>query len=82
MRKGGFIMGQILKCRDIGLICNSVICGETKKEVLKKARTHAEFMHYIKGNPKGLYEKAWPAIHEGDCDRETGEACPSGLCRV
>ena len=75
-------MEQILKCRDIGLVCNFVICGQTKKEVLKKARTHAEFMHYMQGNPKELDEKAWAAIYEGDCEREIGEACPNGICRV
>jgi predicted small metal-binding protein len=39
-------MDQILRCKDTGFICNYVICGETKNEVLKKAREHAEFMHY------------------------------------
>ncbi len=50
-------MDQILKCRDTGLICNSIICGETKEEVLKKAGEHAEFMHYMNKFPKTLYEK-------------------------
>ncbi len=75
-------MDQILKCRDTGLICNSIICGDTKEELLKKAGEHVEFIHYMNGFPKALYEKARTAIHEGFCEEGIEGACAGGECGV
>ncbi len=73
-------MEQILRCRDLDLVCNFVLCGETRSDVLKKANEHLEFIHYMESFPQPLIEKAQAVIHEGDCEREAGEACSVGGC--
>ncbi|RPJ03699.1 MAG: DUF1059 domain-containing protein [Deltaproteobacteria bacterium] len=75
-------MDRVLKCKDMGFVCNFVICGETEVEVVKKGGEHLEFMHYTEGLPRPLYRKALMRIHEGDCGKEIGDPCPGGICVV
>ncbi len=78
-------MDKILKCRDTGLPCDFIICGQTEREVLDKAKQHARVLHDMSRLSMGFYRKAKAAIIEGDFDNEIEAEkgfCPGGTCRV
>lgn len=62
-------MNQVLRCADTGLYCDFVICGQTREQVLYKAGDHVREFHKTEFS-KDLYQRAWNAIHEGDCEKE------------
>ncbi len=62
-------MHRILRCADIGLDCDFVICGQTRDELLNNAGDHMRGFHKTEFS-KDLYQKAQNAIHEGDCEEE------------
>ncbi len=61
-------MEKELHCRDIGLDCDSSVCGKTEEEVLTKLGQHVLNIHGIQGFSKEFFSKAKAAIREGDCD--------------
>ncbi len=61
-------MDKKLHCRDIGLDCDSVVCGNTDEEVVTKAGQHVLATHGIEGFSKEFYNKARAAVREGHCD--------------
>ena len=61
-------MDKEIYCKDIGLDCDLMVCGETEEQVLSKAMDHLQTIHNIKGFSEDLYEKARSAIREGYCD--------------
>jgi len=76
-------MDKKLRCKDIGLDCDSMVCGRTEEEVLTQAGQHVLDIHGIEGFSKEFYNKARSAIREGHCEdgdtEETGtEDC--GAC--
>jgi predicted small metal-binding protein len=77
-------MDKELRCRDIGLDCDSVICGRNDEEVVTRAGQHVLAIHGIEGFSKEFYNKALSAIHEGYCDYgDTAEAyfdCADECC--
>ncbi len=78
-------MDKIIKCRDAGLACDFIICGQTEREVLDKAREHVRILHDMKNPSMEFYNKARAASHEGDCEQESEaqkEFCLGGMCRV
>ncbi len=60
-------MDKILKCGDTGLLCEFVMCGQTEREILGKAKEHARVWHDMTRLSLEFYRKARAAIHEGDC---------------
>lgn len=65
-------MDEILRCSDTGFYaCDSVMCGQTKDEVMNKFKQHLKDVHFVKEITKELSESAWAGIHEGDCGKET-----------
>ncbi len=60
-------MDKKLSCRDIGLDCDSVVCGKTDEEVITKVGQHVLAIHGIEGFSKEFYNKARAAIREGYC---------------
>jgi predicted small metal-binding protein len=50
-------------CRDAGMNCNFVAQGNTEKEVLDKAGSHAQQVHKLTVTPE-LVEKVKGLIHE------------------
>ncbi len=61
-------MDKELRCRDIGLECDCVVCGKTDEEVITKAGQHVLAIHGIEGFSKEFYDKARSAVLEGCCD--------------
>ncbi len=61
-------MDKTLRCRDVGLNCDSMACGTTEEEVLTQAGRHILNMHGIEGFSIEFYNKARSAIHEGYCE--------------
>jgi predicted small metal-binding protein len=77
-------MDKELRCRDIGLDCDSVVCGKTDEEVVTKAGQHVLATHGIEGFSKEFYNKARSAIREGYCSYgeadETSFDCGDECC--
>ncbi len=61
-------MDKELRCRDVGLDCDSSVCGKTEDEVLTRAGQHVLNTHGIQGFSKEFFSKAKTAIREGDCE--------------
>ena len=68
-------MDKELYCRDVGLDCEFLACGETEEETLNKLGQHVLAIHGVKGFSKEFYHKARSAIRDGTCaDRDAKEA--------
>ena len=70
-------MDKELRCRDIGIDCDLMVCGKTEDEVLTKAGQHVLGVHGIEGFSKEFYNKAQSAIREGNCDHGKAEEMTS-----
>ncbi len=78
-------MDKILKCRDVGLSCDFIICGKTEQEILDKAKEHVRILHDMKNPSMEFYNKARASIHEDDCEKEIEaqkDVCQGNRCRV
>lgn len=59
-------MEKRLSCRDVGVDCDFVACGESEEEIFQKAAEHARTAHNMSEIPEELREKARLAIREVD----------------
>lgn len=67
-------MGKILRCRDVGVDCDTEIRGQTEAEILQKAAEHAKDCHAgVQVTPE-LQAKLRSLI------REDGGSCCGGTC--
>ena len=67
-------MGKVLKCRDVGVDCDTEIRGQTDEDVLRQAAEHAKSCHTgVKVTPE-LQQKLRTLI------REDGGSCCGGSC--
>ena len=57
-------MTKVLRCKDAGVDCDWVGCGETEEEVLKQAAEHAKKDHGFEEFPPELIEKARSMIRD------------------
>ena len=57
-------MAKVLTCRDAGVDCDFVACGETVEEILGKAAKHGKEAHGMKEIPKDLEKKIRSLIRE------------------
>lgn len=57
-------MAKVLRCRDVGFDCDSVIRAETEEEILKKAAEHAQTVHNLKELSEEVVEKVRAAIRD------------------
>ena len=57
-------MEKRLGCRDVGVDCDFVACGNTEEEIFREAAEHVRTAHNMNEIPKDLYEKARSAIRE------------------
>ena len=77
-------MDRKLRCGDIGLDCDSVVCAKTDEEVVTKAGQHVLATHGIEGFSKEFYNKARSAIRKGYCNYgdagETSFDCADECC--
>lgn len=62
-------MENMIRCSEMGMYCDFVICGRTRDDALDTTRDHMKDFHK-KEFSKDLYEKARNAIREGDCGKE------------
>ncbi|HUL31913.1 MAG TPA: DUF1059 domain-containing protein, partial [Thermodesulfobacteriota bacterium] len=69
-------------CRDVGMNCEFLACGETEEEALNKLGQHVLATHGVKGFSKEFYNKARSAIREGSCDPRDAEEAISEDCGV
>jgi predicted small metal-binding protein len=74
------MMDKELYCKDMGLQCDFLACGETEEEALSKLGQHVLAMHVIEGFSKEFYDKARSAIREGYCDFYDAEEMVSEDC--
>ena len=57
-------MAKVLKCRDVGVNCDTVLYGENEADILRKAAEHAKECHQgIQMTPQ-LQAKLKAAINE------------------
>ncbi len=61
-------MEKELRCRDVGLQCDSTVCDKTEEELLTQLGQHVLNTHGIQGFSKEFFSKAKAAIREGSCD--------------
>ena len=73
-------MDKEVYCRDVGLDCEFLACGETEEEALNKLGQHVLAIHGVKGFSKEFYNKARSAIHEGSCNKGDAEEAISEDC--
>lgn len=73
-------MDKELHCRDIGLDCDSSVCGKSEEEVLTRVGQHVLNIHGIQGFSKEFFNKAKGAIREGSCDYGDAEEMTSEDC--
>jgi len=57
-------MEKRLSCRDVGVDCDFVVCGQTEEEIFQKAAEHARKEHNMSEIPKDLLDKARAAIRD------------------
>ncbi len=57
-------MAKVLACRDVGVDCDYVVCGETEEEVLAKGAQHGREVHGITEITPELERKVKAAIHD------------------
>jgi predicted small metal-binding protein len=63
-RRKEFEMDKELRCQDLGMNCDFVVCAHTEEDLLQKAGEHARNVHQIQGFSKEIYDKVRGAIHE------------------
>jgi predicted small metal-binding protein len=73
-------MDKELYCKDLGLQCDFLACGETDEEALDKLGQHMLAIHGIERFSKEFDEKARAAIREGHCDYGAAEEMISEEC--
>jgi predicted small metal-binding protein len=57
-------MAKTVNCRDVGVDCDFVACGETEQEVLQQCAEHARTAHGMNEIPPELAIKVRAAIRD------------------
>lgn len=73
-------MDKEVYCKDLGLPCDFLACGETEGEALDKLGQHLLATHGIEPFSGEYYDKARSAIREGHCDYGDAEEMISEEC--
>ncbi len=73
-------MEKELRCRDVGLQCDSTVCAKTEEELLTQLGQHILSQHGIQGFSREFYSKAKAAVREGDCGCRDAETMTSEDC--
>lgn len=55
---------KILRCRDVGFDCDSVMRAETEEEILRQAAEHAKTVHGLSQISEQAIENIRAAIHD------------------
>lgn len=55
---------KVLRCRDVGFDCDSVMCAETEEEILRQAAEHAKTVHDLSQISEQAIENIRAAIHD------------------
>ncbi len=57
-------MAKVIRCYDLGFVCDGVIRAETKAKVIKQAAEHARKVHNLKKMTKKVVEEFSAAIRD------------------
>ena len=73
-------MEKELRCRDVGLQCETKVCAQTEEELLTRLGKHVLDIHGLQGFSREFYNRAQASIHQGDCNlgdavKMTSEDC-------
>ena len=55
---------KVLRCRDVGFDCDSVMRAETEEEILRQAAEHAKTVHDLSQISEQAIEKIRAVIHD------------------
>lgn len=55
---------KVLRCRDVGFDCDSVMRAETEEEILRQAAEHAKSVHDLSQISEQAIEKIRTVIHD------------------
>jgi predicted small metal-binding protein len=55
---------KVLRCRDVGFDCDSVIRAETEEEILRQAAEHAKTVHNLSQISEQAVEKIRAVIRD------------------
>lgn len=55
---------KVLRCRDVGFDCDSVMRAETEEEILRQAAEHAKTVHDLSQISEQAGEKIRAVIHD------------------
>lgn len=55
---------KVLRCRDVGFDCDSVMRAETEEEILRQAAEHAKSVHDLSQISEQAIEKIRRVIHD------------------
>lgn len=55
---------KVLRCRDVGFDCDSLMRAETEEEILRQAAEHAKTVHDMSQVSEQAIEKIRAAIHD------------------
>lgn len=55
---------KVLRCRDVGFDCDSVMRAETEEEILRQAAEHAKTVHGLSQISEQAIEKIRTVIHD------------------
>ena len=67
-------MGKVLRCRDVGVSCDTEIRGQSEAEILQKAAEHAKSCHTGITITPELQQKLRSLI------KDEGGSCCGGSC--
>ena len=57
-------MAKVLACRDVGVDCDFVACGDTEEDVMKLTAEHGRNVHGMEKLTPEIEEKVRAAIHD------------------
>lgn len=55
---------KVLRCKDVGFDCDSVMRAETEEEILRQAAEHAKTVHDLSQISEQAIEKIRAVIHD------------------
>jgi predicted small metal-binding protein len=59
-------MAKVVRCRDVGFDCESVVRAETEEEVLKQVAAHAKTVHNLQTVSEEVVAKVRQVMRDKD----------------
>jgi len=61
---------KVIHCRDVGVVCDFVVRGETEQEILYQCAEHARYAHGMEISPELPRKFGLPSSKKGKRKRE------------